>query len=98
MVGTDFSGAMLAVARDQPPLKGVAPIEYLEAPAAPLPVRDESFDVVTRQPSPVASTVADLPDVDRRRLWDAAGERLKPLRHADGLQTEMVSNIATARK
>src|SRR5438445_5063041 len=48
VVGTDLSGAMIELARRQPAPDG-APIEYLVAPADPLPVADASFDIVTCQ-------------------------------------------------
>lgn len=47
-VGLDLSAPMLDVARRKPAPNG-APIEYLEGPAAPLPVPDHSFDVITCQ-------------------------------------------------
>ena len=202
VVGTDISAAMLGVARQKPKLAGSAPIEYVEAPAAPLPVASESFDVVTcqqglqffpdrsaalremhralkpggrlavavwtsisRQPyfasvyavlnevlsaekagpyaapfqwpradqlkdsledagfkavtveerrlpllfeggvdqalsalaaSPVAITVAEMAEGDRRRLFQLAAQRIDPLKTTEGVRTEMVSNIATA--
>jgi len=49
VVGADFSEAMIAIARAKPPLTGAARIEYIVSPAAPLSVKDESFDVVTCQ-------------------------------------------------
>jgi len=49
VVGTDISAAMVAVAQQKPSLPAAAPIEYLVAPAAPLPVADGSFDVVLCQ-------------------------------------------------
>ena len=48
VVGTDLSGAMIELARRQRAPDG-APIEYLVAPADPLPVADASFDIVTCQ-------------------------------------------------
>ncbi len=49
VVGTDFSAAMIGVAQEKPVSDQAAAIEYLLAPAAPLPVADGSFDVVTCQ-------------------------------------------------
>ena len=49
VVGTDISPAMLAVARSKPVDAGSAPLEWIEAPAAPLPLPDAAFDVVTCQ-------------------------------------------------
>jgi ubiquinone/menaquinone biosynthesis C-methylase UbiE len=204
LVGTDISAVMLAVARQKPELAGGAPIEYIEAPAAPLPVASGSFDVVTcqqglqffpdrsaalkemhralkpggrlavavwssvnRQPyfaavyavltealsaekagpyaapfqwpsadqlkaalerasfkgvrveerrlplifeggvdqalsalaaSPLATTIAEMAEKDRRRLYELAAERIEPLKTKEGVRTEMVSNIATALK
>ncbi|MEV0351233.1 SufS family cysteine desulfurase [Nonomuraea sp. NPDC050680] len=48
VVGTDPSPAMLALAREQPPVSG-APIQYVECGAAPLHVSDEAFDLITVQ-------------------------------------------------
>jgi SAM-dependent methyltransferase len=49
VVGTDISPAMIAVAQQKPGLPSTAPIEYVVAPAAPLPVADASFDVALCQ-------------------------------------------------
>src|SRR6266436_2721233 len=49
VTGTDVSTQMLAVARAKPALPNAAPIEYLESPAAPLPVPDHGFDAATCQ-------------------------------------------------
>ena len=49
VVATDFSEAMIAIARTKPPSAGAAPIEYLVSPAAPLEVESGAFDVVTCQ-------------------------------------------------
>jgi SAM-dependent methyltransferase len=49
IVGTDFSEAMIAIARTKPPLPGSATIEYVVSPAAPLDVEAGAFDVVTCQ-------------------------------------------------
>lgn len=49
LVATDISPAMLEIARGKPVAPGSATIEWLEAPAAPLPVPDSSVDVVTCQ-------------------------------------------------
>ncbi len=49
VVGTDFSEAMIAIARAKPPLARAATVEYRVSPAAPLEVDDEAFDVVTCQ-------------------------------------------------
>jgi SAM-dependent methyltransferase len=49
VVGTDFSAAMIEIAQERPLGDHAAPIEYVVAPAAPLPVADGSFDVVTCQ-------------------------------------------------
>ena len=48
VVGTDLSAAMIELARSKPALDA-APVEYVEAPAAPLPVADGAFDIVTCQ-------------------------------------------------
>jgi SAM-dependent methyltransferase len=45
----DISPAMLAIARNVPPQAGVAPIEYVESPAAPLGAATSSQDIVTCQ-------------------------------------------------
>jgi ubiquinone/menaquinone biosynthesis C-methylase UbiE len=49
VVGADLSGAMIAIAKAKAPPAGAATIEYLVSPAAPLPVEDGAFDVVTCQ-------------------------------------------------
>jgi ubiquinone/menaquinone biosynthesis C-methylase UbiE len=49
VVGADLSAAMIDIAKAKPPSAGAAAIEYLVAPAAPLPVEDGGFDVVTCQ-------------------------------------------------
>jgi ubiquinone/menaquinone biosynthesis C-methylase UbiE len=49
VVGTDISAAMIGIAQEKPVADQAAAIEYLVAPAAPLPVADGSFDVVTCQ-------------------------------------------------
>ena len=49
VVGTDISPAMIGIAQGKPAADQAAAIEYLVAPAAPLPVPDRSFDVVTCQ-------------------------------------------------
>jgi len=49
VVGTDISAAMIGIAQEKPVSDRAAAIEYLVAPAAPLPVADGSFDVVTCQ-------------------------------------------------
>lgn len=49
VVGADLSEAMIAIAKAKSPLAGAATIEYLVSPAAPLPVGDGGFDVVTCQ-------------------------------------------------
>jgi ubiquinone/menaquinone biosynthesis C-methylase UbiE len=48
VVASDFSAAMIEVARHKPPVDG-ATIEYVVSPAAPLAVPDAAFDVVTCQ-------------------------------------------------
>jgi SAM-dependent methyltransferase len=49
VVGCDLSAAMLAIAREKPPVEGGAPIEYHEAPADRLPVPDSGFDAAICQ-------------------------------------------------
>jgi ubiquinone/menaquinone biosynthesis C-methylase UbiE len=49
VVATDISAAMLEIARSKPTTPGGAPIEWLRAPAAPLPAPDSAFDIVTCQ-------------------------------------------------
>jgi SAM-dependent methyltransferase len=49
VVGADLSEAMIAIAKAKAPAAGAATIEYLVSPAAPLPVEDSGFDVVTCQ-------------------------------------------------
>src|SRR6202165_5567933 len=47
--GADLSEAMIAIAKAKSPSVGAATIEYLVSPAAPLPVEDGGFEVVTCQ-------------------------------------------------
>ena len=49
VVATDVSPAMLEIARSKPSDPASATIEWIEAPAAPLPLPDFAFDVVTCQ-------------------------------------------------
>ena len=49
VVGTDFSPAMVEIALAKSVSSESAPVEYLVAPAAPLPVEDGAFDLVTCQ-------------------------------------------------
>src|SRR5207302_10762295 len=49
VLGTDISAAMIGIAQKKAIAGEAAAIEYLVAPAAPLPVADGSFDVVTCQ-------------------------------------------------
>src|SRR2546425_3864812 len=49
VVGTDISAAMIGIAQAKAVAGEAAAIEYLVAPAAPLPVADGSFDVVSCQ-------------------------------------------------
>ena len=49
VTGVDFSPAMLAIAREKPPVAEGAPLEYLEGPADHLGVPDHDVDVVTCQ-------------------------------------------------
>jgi ubiquinone/menaquinone biosynthesis C-methylase UbiE len=49
VVATDISPAMLDIARSKPMAPDSATIEWLTAPAVPLPVPDSAFDIVTCQ-------------------------------------------------
>ena len=49
VAATDISPAMLDIARSKTPSPDSAPIEWLDAPAAPLPFPDSAFDIVTCQ-------------------------------------------------
>lgn len=49
LVATDISPAMLDIARSKPMAPDSATIEWLDAPAAPLPVPDAAFDIITCQ-------------------------------------------------
>lgn len=49
VIAADISPAMLAVARVKPVEDGWAPIEWLQAPAAPMPLPDASVDIITCQ-------------------------------------------------
>jgi SAM-dependent methyltransferase len=46
VTGVDISAAMLSVGRSWPREAGAAPIEYVEAPAASMPLPDAAFDAV----------------------------------------------------
>jgi SAM-dependent methyltransferase len=48
--------------------------------------------------SPVAAAVAALPEAKRAALWSAVERHLQPLMRAGEVRTQMVSNIAIARK
>ena len=49
VVATDVSPAMLEIARSKPTDAASATIEWIEAPATPLPLPDFAFDIVTCQ-------------------------------------------------
>ena len=49
VIAADISPAMLEIARSKPVADDWAPIEWVESPAAPLPVPDDSVDIVTCQ-------------------------------------------------
>lgn len=49
VVAADISPAMLEIARSKPVAGGSAPIEWVETPAAPLPLPDDAVDIVTCQ-------------------------------------------------
>ncbi len=49
VVATDISPAMLEIARSKPTDPESAPIHLIDAPAAPLPLPDSAFDIVTCQ-------------------------------------------------
>jgi ubiquinone/menaquinone biosynthesis C-methylase UbiE len=49
VVATDISPAMLDIARSKPTASDAATIEWFEAPAAPLPVPESAFDIITCQ-------------------------------------------------
>lgn len=49
VIAADISPAMLEIARAKPVEAASAPIEWLEAPAAPIPLPDASVDIVTCQ-------------------------------------------------
>lgn len=49
LIAADISPAMLAVARAKPVDAAWAPIEWLESPAAPIPLPDASVDIITCQ-------------------------------------------------
>ena len=49
VVATDLSPAMLDIARAKPMATSAAEIEWLQAPATPLPLPDSAFDIVTCQ-------------------------------------------------
>lgn len=61
VVGADISPSMLEVARSNPVEPNAAPIQWIESPAAPLPLPDDDADVIVCQqglqffPDPVAS-------------------------------------------
>jgi ubiquinone/menaquinone biosynthesis C-methylase UbiE len=49
VVATDISPAMLDIARSKPMAPDWATIEWLDAPAAPLPALNSAFDIITCQ-------------------------------------------------
>jgi ubiquinone/menaquinone biosynthesis C-methylase UbiE len=49
VIATDISRTMLMLAQQRTGLPGVAPIEYIEGPAVPLPVQDGVADIVVCQ-------------------------------------------------
>ena len=49
VIAADISPAMLEIARAKPVAENSAPIEWVEAPAAPLPLPDDAVDIVTCQ-------------------------------------------------
>jgi ubiquinone/menaquinone biosynthesis C-methylase UbiE len=49
VVAADISPAMLDIAQSKPLAPNGAPIEWVNAPAAPLPMPDAAFDIVTCQ-------------------------------------------------
>jgi ubiquinone/menaquinone biosynthesis C-methylase UbiE len=49
VIATDISPAMLEIARAKPVSAGSAPIEWVEAAAVPLPIPDDSVDILTCQ-------------------------------------------------
>ena len=49
LVATDISPAMLDIARSKPIEPGSATIEWLDSPAAPLPMTDLAVDIITCQ-------------------------------------------------
>ncbi len=49
VLAADISPAMLAIARAKPVDPAAAPIDWIEAPAAPIPLPDASVDLVTCQ-------------------------------------------------
>jgi ubiquinone/menaquinone biosynthesis C-methylase UbiE len=49
VIAADISPAMLEIARSKPVADDWAPIEWVESPAAPLPVPDDAVDIVTCQ-------------------------------------------------
>jgi SAM-dependent methyltransferase len=46
VTGTDLSAPMLAAARDRAAREAVADVEFLDAPMAPLPFPDSTFDLI----------------------------------------------------
>src|SRR5437588_839629 len=107
VLGTDISAAMIGIAQKNAIAGEAAAIEYLAAPAAPLPAVDEyrlpliyeagiAQGLATCAASPVATTVAELTDDERARLWEAGRRRLEPLVVQGAVSTEMVSHLAVA--
>ena len=54
--------------------------------------------LATLAASPIATTIAELDHATKARLWAAGEQRLQPLVRDGAVQTEMVSNIVTARR
>jgi SAM-dependent methyltransferase len=106
VVGVDFSPAMLAVARDKPPVAGGAPIEYRQAAADKLPLPDGDVDVVTCQHglqffTDRAAALAEMRRVLRRggrlgvAVWCSIAECPPFDALADGVADVLGNEIAT---
>jgi len=71
--GVDVSESMLAIAREQPPAPGSAPLNFTAADALGLPFGDESFDAALS--TQVYEYVADIPSAlaEARRVLRPGG-------------------------
>jgi ubiquinone/menaquinone biosynthesis C-methylase UbiE len=73
VIGTDSSSAMLLLAQQRTGLPGVAPIDYREGPAVPLPLADGVADVVACQHGLIELPDAKAAFQEMRRVLKPGG-------------------------